>query len=672
MSSGIKARDIHAVWLLLKEVSSASQEDLRSQARKALNVDQCEEIARLVSIATSLQLIGSMSPAVNLTPQGQSFASAKHWRLWTVPSVLQERFIESGIHSLFLGSDSWEQRACIVDLFGGAGGLSLAFESAGFAVRAAIDNDAHACNAFEQNFPNSRVIRRDIQFIANDSADTVRAEFGLGPGELVGVIGSPPCQGFSNIGERMWNDPRNELGHSFFDVVLKLQPLFFVFENVPALQSFGARPTFATFLMRQNKVTGMPASAIVDSLPAPEGSKRNRSMQTKKRLISGGIEEARNMMKAPDKVTDVPGFLCETASAIARVLSKAILSNLPRVYDDNSLSTAQSTFGMQETRLAAIAISLAAETLIQNKRIDRKDCISYVKEVAQQQGQCPLLSVAAKEIVHEYESLPKLEEYREVAVGPALGKLVEQASVKYDVNRPIILDAADYGAPQKRKRLFLIGARKDCSQIWGRNAQFWDGWLEALKRNLASADTAGDALGDMPNVSNYNELTDSDILDALQLSEQPSRLAAELRLYVLDNSDMSLPRTSWNPYYVDGCKRTMHHESVISRLEKIGEGGQDKTSRRTRLHRSRPSQTLRAGTLQDKGSHTAVRPIHFEHNRVITVREGARLMGYPDWMTFHGSNWHGSRLVGNGVPVKLGHAIAASLRDSLHLISNSE
>ena len=69
--------------------------------------------------------------------------------------------------------------------------------------------------------------------------------------------------------------------------------------------------------------------------------------------------------------------------------------------------------------------------------------------------------------------------------------------------------------------------------------------------------------------------------------------------------------------------------------------------------------------MQDKGSHTAVRPIHYEHNRVITVREEARLMGYPDWTTFHESKWHGSRLVSNGAPLPLGYAIAASLRESL-------
>ena len=236
------------------------------------------------------------------------------------------------------------------------------------------------------------------------------------------------------------------------------------------------------------------------------------------------------------------------------------------------------------------------------------------------------------------------------------------------MHSPIILNSADYGAPQKRSRLFILGIRRDHPQSSESKAHlsgFWDRWLECLGQHLRPVCSAGDALEDLPNVENYEELRESDVLRTSLLSREPIRLAALLRLDESDHDDMSLPRCGWNPYQLDGCKRTIHSEAVVKRLEMIGEGQQDKTSRRTRLQHVLPSHTLRAGTLQDKGSHTAVRPIHYRFNRVITVREGARLMGYPDWMTFHESNWHGSRLVGNGVPFRLGYAVASSIRDTL-------
>ena len=362
------------------------------------------------------------------------------------------------------------------------------------------------------------------------------------------------------------------------------------------------------------------------------------------------------------------GDLGKISAFGVRAISRAIHSALPKLYRDDLLSVACSSLSKCKTLLAIIAISLTVDTLIRRKIVDKFTCVAQVEKIACPQEGDLLLRDAAKRILQEYASLSELQRYRGASIGPTLRSLIDQASEEYDVNQPVILNAADYGAPQIRKRLFLIGVRKDFIETIDGDSQgreFWGSWFQRLNRRLAPARTAGDALEDMPNVDNFRELRNSDVLDTAQLTKRRGELAAKLRFDELDSGDMSLPRSGWSPYWLDGCKRTVHSESVLRRLETIGEGEPDKTSRRTRLQRNRPSHTLRAGTLQDKGSHTAVRPIHFEYNRVITVREGARLMGYPDWMTFHNTNWHGSRLVGNGVPVKLGYAIAVSLRESL-------
>ena len=655
--------------MLLKELTLRDQGDFSTQASATLGLNDSEEFARLTSIAASMDLIFLPLPPINLTIHGQAFVAATHWRLWTVPVVLEGHFEELGIGALFLGADSWEKRVGVVDLFGGAGGFSLAFESAGFAVKATVDNDSKACRAFARNFPNCKVISEDVNKIANESRAALDASFGLDLGGIAGVIGSPPCQGFSNIGEKLRNDPRNEMAHRFFDLVLGIQPLFFVFENVPALLSFGARPNFDTFLVRLNRATGEWALAIINALPNPADSMVKRSLQARKRLVSQSIQETRGVIDAFLGTVEGFGDLNETSAIATQAFSRAMLSALPQVFGDGLLPAARCSLSASNTAFAAIAISLSAETLIRRGIVNGKDCFSLVEDIACRKEGNLLLSTAAKGIIKEYSSLAELEEYRGVSIGPTLSRLIVQASEKYDVNKPVILNSADYGAPQKRQRLFLIGVRKDyfkTKDCASHQREFWDSWLKCLNRNLATASTAGDALGDLPNVDDYQELRDSDVLRTDQLARIPCELAAKLRLDESDHSDKSLPRSDWSPYWLNGCKRTVHSESVIKRLKTVREGKTDKTSRRTRLHRNYPSHTLRAGTLQDKGSHTAVRPIHYEHDRVITVREGARLMGYPDWMTFHGTNWHGSRLVGNGVPIKLGYAIAASLRDSLY------
>ena len=73
------------------------------------------------------------------------------------------------------------------------------------------------------------------------------------------------------------------------------------------------------------------------------------------------------------------------------------------------------------------------------------------------------------------------------------------------------------------------------------------------------------------------------------------------------------------------------------------------------------SNTLRAGTDAARGAFTSPRPIHYEFARCITVREMARLHGFPDWFRFHETKWHGARQIGNAVPPPLARAVAQQI-----------
>ena len=88
-------------------------------------------------------------------------------------------------------------------------------------------------------------------------------------------------------------------------------------------------------------------------------------------------------------------------------------------------------------------------------------------------------------------------------------------------------------------------------------------------------------------------------------------------------------------------------------------------SRFSRLHRDRQSPTLRAGTLDDHGAHTAARPIHYRYPRCITVREAARLHSLPDWFRLDPTKWRGYMQVGNSVPPRLARVVARSIRAAI-------
>jgi len=126
-------------------------------------------------------------------------------------------------------------RCCIhkvIDLFSGAGGLSLGAARAGFSVCGAVELDSHAMKTHRRNFPNTDHLETDVSKLTGQS---LRDSFKLNGDELAGIIGGPPCQGFSNIGRNDKNDKRNLLFKDFFRIVAEARPKFFLAENVPGI-----------------------------------------------------------------------------------------------------------------------------------------------------------------------------------------------------------------------------------------------------------------------------------------------------------------------------------------------------------------------------------------------------------------------------------------------------
>lgn len=109
----------------------------------------------------------------------------------------------------------------VIELFAGAGGLAYGFKSAGFQTILANEWDRSACDTLRENVTD-RVLNCAIQEVQHFPVADV-------------VAGGPPCQGFSNLGERVPNDPRNQLWRHFLRCVEQSQPKVFVLENVPPL-----------------------------------------------------------------------------------------------------------------------------------------------------------------------------------------------------------------------------------------------------------------------------------------------------------------------------------------------------------------------------------------------------------------------------------------------------
>ena len=119
----------------------------------------------------------------------------------------------------------------IIDLFSGCGGMSLGFEMAGYEVAFAVEKDSKAAETYRFNRSGANVFIGDITEIGSPLEAFPAA------GEVVGVVGGPPCQGFSLSGDRDPKDPRNSLFMDYMRFVRAFRPKFFVMENVKGILS---------------------------------------------------------------------------------------------------------------------------------------------------------------------------------------------------------------------------------------------------------------------------------------------------------------------------------------------------------------------------------------------------------------------------------------------------
>jgi len=217
------------------------------------------------------------------------------------------------------------------------------------------------------------------------------------------------------------------------------------------------------------------------------------------------------------------------------------------------------------------------------------------------------------------------------------------------------LDASAFGVPQSRKRVVVTG-------VLGESA------AGEPSPSPGSPLTVRDALDGLPHVEVYEQLLSCDSVPLTDADGARRRSAASPYARWLAGlepaGDLARPR-AWDPAQLTNSLRTVHSPDTLRRFEGTPVGATEPTSRLFRLPLDAPARTLRAGTGRERGAHTSPRPIHPLLPRVITVREAARLHGYPDWFRFSGTNWHGHRQVGNSVPPPLARAAAAALLHAL-------
>lgn len=210
-----------------------------------------------------------------------------------------------------------------VDLFAGAGGVTAGLKTANATVLAAVEKDPIAAATYAANHPEVRLFTSDITDV--EPVDLLRST-NLVPGELELLAACAPCQGYSTLGPRRPDDPRNDLVLRVADFVEVIRPRTVAFENVPQLARDGR---FVAFLERLRALGYGVRADVVDAADFQVPQRRRRIVV----LAADGVSDREVPELNP---TDAAG-----GDQPARVSVRDAFAGLPRLDSGNLLHTSR-------------------------------------------------------------------------------------------------------------------------------------------------------------------------------------------------------------------------------------------------------------------------------------------------------------------------------------------
>ena len=526
----------------------------------------------------------------------------------------------------------------VVDLFAGAGGLSLGFvQTEKYEIKVAFEREPPMQATYHRNHPTAE-LQGDV--CGADYADIQRRH-----GTIDVVIGGPPCQGFSNANRQKNHaiSQNNMLVKQYIRAIRELQPKAFVMENVSMLRSDVHR-----FYMEEADLD------IVEEYQIPNKNTPLHLLSSEF-VFDGALEIVQNLELLQQRIWPENHYrelnIIYKGEKNAEKMKKSLekhqrkLTEIAQVYiKDNA-----DNYIAQKSREAFQAIMDYFDGILEADRIH-----TLIEPAIMIQR---MLS-KAKEIfdnhihVDFYECTEKdglLANIRSFAVFDYLRSILTSGEDGYALNSGILC-AADFGAPQKRDRFVVMGIKKSISAVV---------FLPSRKIKDGHYKTVHDAIYDLEGVPPVYDLADDENGIPLEHKEQLSSLAQQLRdsdilknHIITKTTDVAMARF-----------KALHQGENFHSLEESL-----KTNTYTDAKRTQNTIYLRLNYNEPSGTVLNVRKsmwIHPTLDRAISIREAARLQTFPDSFVFCGSKDKQYQQVGNAVPPIMAKAIAKQLASTL-------
>lgn len=535
----------------------------------------------------------------------------------------------------------------VVDLFAGAGGLSLGFmQTKKYDIKVAFENNPAMQKTYKKNHMGVDV--QDDVCLAD--YNDIQKKYG----KIDVVIGGPPCQGFSNANRQKNHaiSQNNMLVKQYIRAIRELSPKAFVMENVSMLRSdvhrfyldeadnelFGQEKY--EIHMQSTKLVLLDKAYMFDCAKtiARSSSAITANIWPEDCYVSLNVvyKMSKNHQKLLKTLKKHKKKLLEYADVYAGEGKKNdIESNDIALRSYEAFSAIKQFF---DEKLEADKLKDVIEPAIMIQRM-----LSKSKEIFDNH-----LVVDKCDYAENGDLVAYIKSY---AVFDYLKALLGTDSNGYEINQDVLC-AADFGAPQKRKRFIVIGIKKSLTDT----VQLPIGIFSEKDYR-----TVQDAIGDLQNVPTVTDVAE-DIGTPLKKADDISELGKSLR-----DTD-----TLFNHIITKTRETAMERFKVIKQGENFHSLNDSlKTNTYTDANRTQNTIYLRLAYNQPSGTVVNVRKsmwIHPELNRAISIREAARLQTFPDSFIFCGSKDKQYQQVGNAVPPIMAKAIAEKLADQLEQI----
>ena len=520
----------------------------------------------------------------------------------------------------------------VVDLFAGAGGLSLGFmQTQKYDIKVAFENSPYMQDTYRLNHPGVEV-QGDV---CTADYDAIKKKHG----EIDVVIGGPPCQGFSNANRQKNHaiSQNNMLVKQYIRAILELKPKAFVMENVSMLKSDVHR-----FYMEESDIEtvercGIPVKStplhLLDAEYVFDGAleivkdqqKIQQYLWPEQHYFELNViyKAAKNLDKMKSALAKHKKKLCAAAADYAKSSDKSHISRV-------SADAFQAVLNYYSGELDASALKSKIEPAIMIQRM-----LSKAQEIYENH-----IVVDAYSVEDGIAAV-----IRSFAVYDYLEKVLQAPENDYVLDKGVLC-AADYGAPQKRMRFVVIGIKRSISP------------KVALPKGRFDADeyrTVRDAISDLEDVTPVFDLEDDKDGIRIERKENLNELASALRNAEVLRNHIVTKTTDIAMERFRALKQGQNFHALDESL---------KMNTYTDAARTQNTIYLRLNYDEPSGTVVNVRKsmwIHPTLDRAISVREAARLQTFPDSFVFCGSKDKQYQQVGNAVPPIMAKSIAKKL-----------